>query len=257
TLRGLRDANAITQVLRDATEPTIDRAIVQFGSRCRGALNPEARSENGMPERYHEADAVMAAAITDQASLARLRERRWGMDAGARQGFRAARDAEWRLQGVIPETAAVEYDQELSLDQAAALSGEGIAGTLSALADCHEQVFLAIRAVLRGTDDHVRDLPYDWSKFHIADRGDGRLTLEIAPEVFDRVREKPPATDDPWTSCPAIPFIRQYHQWSALLARRFYLPHLPRLQAEARSRRIAPAGRRPEADPQVISELKL
>jgi hypothetical protein len=244
-------------VLREATELTIDRATMQFGMRCRGALNAEIPSESGMPERYAEADAIMTGLITNPTTLARMKERRWGTEAAARQGFRAARDAEWRLQGVIPDTAAIGYNRQLSQDEAAALSGEGIAGTLSALADSHEQVFLAIRSVLRGTDDHALDVPYDWSAFNIVERGDGKLTLDISREVFDKVRANPPETDDPWTGCPAIPFIRQYHLWSSLIARRFYLPHIPRLQAEARKRQTTPISPAPQPDATVKKELKV
>ncbi len=232
-LQGLNDANAITQSLLYVSNPTIDAAINRFGARCQATLHPDFASETGVPERYAAADTLLVGLVTNPHTLSVMGEKRWGTDAATRQGFRAARDAEWRTQGVLPRVSVLGYDHDLTAQEAEALS-EGSVSVVAALADAHEDIFLAIRSILRGTPDHMLERPYDWKKFLIADRGDGRLTLEIKPEVFDEVLRNPPSINEPWTGCPSIPFLRKYHEWSVKLAKRFYLPHIPRLQADIR-----------------------
>ncbi len=261
-MASLEHPDALTLVLRETTNVTIDNALREFGMRCKAAIGTGDEA-GSMAERYGEADTLMSGVITNPHTLSAMREPRWGTEAASRQGFRAARDAEWRLQGVFPRVATVNYEHDLNEAEARALSGDGIAGTLGALADCHEDVFLAIRRVLRGTPDHALDVPYQPENFVIADRGEGKLTLDISQRVFDIVRGSELDIDGPWTGCPAIPFIRQYHLWSSMVAGKHYLPHIPRLQAKLRARSAVPKttpvdeASRPGTAPHPLGNIKL
>lgn len=217
------DPQKITEVLRDISAITIERTIARYGYKM--------RTTAGMDEvgtAFRQADVSNREIGMDAVTLARLREPQWSMEAATKQGFRAARDAEWRLMGVLPEVALYQHGTKLSVDDAL-LALEGVGGTLHALADAHEKVFLAVRAVLRGTSDHNPDLPYQWQHFHLVQRH-GRLTLDIRPEVFAQAQEQQIDIADPWTGCPSLPFLTKYHEWSASIAKRFYGPQFPRIQ---------------------------
>lgn len=238
------DPNDITRGLLQLTGTTIDMTVSRFGFDMRSNRTDASSVAN---ENFRQANLVNRDLVSDPQTLSRMRESEWNMEAASRQGFRAARDADWRLMGVVPRVAVRHHGTVLDAQQVS-IALDGVGPTLSALADAHEQVFLAIRAVLRGTPDHQPDLPYNWRHFHLADRH-GRLTLEIQPEVFETVLHNPPAITDPWTGCPSLPFLRQYHDWSAAIAKRFYAPQFPRIQQQLMGQNTEPI--RAETSPEL------
>lgn len=243
------DPNDITRGLLRLTGTTIDMTVSRFGFAMR---SQQADANTPGAEHFRQANLVNRNLVTDTATLSRMHESEWSMEAASRQGFRAARDAEWRLLGVVPQVAVRRHGTVLDEQQVhAALDGVGT--TLSALADAHEQVFLAIRAIVRGTTDHTPDIPYNWRHFQLADRH-GRLTLEIQPEVFETVLRNPPAITDPWTGCPSLPFLRQYHDWSAAIAKRFYAPQFPRIQQQLLGQNTEPIRQETSPGPPLRKE---